>query len=409
MRPTSPIARKASTRCGARQPHIGRSVSRRLRGFRRRSSSRLRACSAARVPAMVLTARGAEQQSHGVDNVLAFINIALALGKVGQPVQRIRHADRPGEWAGRARARAEGRSAAGIPPHRRSAARRAHRRGLGNPRSGSAGSRQVRLRADSICRRTGRLRALLVIGSNPARVGAERDARRGAARAARFSRRRRFLLVRDRELRRRRAALGAVGGGRRHHHESRRAGHPPPPRARTRRQVSTDIDFLCHLARALGKSRVRSHSRVLRRCSMSCAPQRAAAPPTTRESHTSGSIAKTACSGPARRIDHPGTPRLFDDRFPTPSGRARFHAVEHDGPAEVPDERISAPPDDRPRARALPVGNADAAGRAARRGRAGTVRRNSSAGCPAPRAGRGCACDSSDAPRIGDVRQPDHA
>ncbi len=29
---------------------------------------------------MVLTARGAEQQSHGVDNVPRFINLALALG-----------------------------------------------------------------------------------------------------------------------------------------------------------------------------------------------------------------------------------------------------------------------------------------------------------------------------------------
>ena len=35
--------------------------------------------------AMVLTGRGPEQQSHGVDNVLAFINLALALGKAGKP------------------------------------------------------------------------------------------------------------------------------------------------------------------------------------------------------------------------------------------------------------------------------------------------------------------------------------
>ncbi|HEY6989983.1 MAG TPA: molybdopterin-dependent oxidoreductase, partial [Bryobacteraceae bacterium] len=34
--------------------------------------------------AMILTARGSEQQSHGVDNVLAFINLALALGKAGR-------------------------------------------------------------------------------------------------------------------------------------------------------------------------------------------------------------------------------------------------------------------------------------------------------------------------------------
>ena len=35
--------------------------------------------------AMVLTGRGAEQQSNGVNNVLSLINVALALGKVGQP------------------------------------------------------------------------------------------------------------------------------------------------------------------------------------------------------------------------------------------------------------------------------------------------------------------------------------
>ena len=35
--------------------------------------------------AMVLTGRGPEQQSQGVNNVLSFINLALALGKVGRP------------------------------------------------------------------------------------------------------------------------------------------------------------------------------------------------------------------------------------------------------------------------------------------------------------------------------------
>ncbi len=34
---------------------------------------------------------------------------------------------------------------------------------------------------------------------------------------------------------------------------------------------------------------------------------------------------------------HPGTPRLFADRFPMPDDRARFHPVEHRGPAELPD------------------------------------------------------------------------
>ncbi len=40
---------------------------------------------------------------------------------------------------------------------------------------------------------------------------------------------------------------------------------------------------------------------------------------------------------PCPAPDHPGTPRLFADTFATPDGRARFHAVEHRGPAEVVD------------------------------------------------------------------------
>ncbi len=41
---------------------------------------------------------------------------------------------------------------------------------------------------------------------------------------------------------------------------------------------------------------------------------------------------------PCPTDEHPGTPRMFLDSFATPDGRARFHAVEHRGPAEQPDE-----------------------------------------------------------------------
>jgi assimilatory nitrate reductase catalytic subunit len=40
---------------------------------------------------------------------------------------------------------------------------------------------------------------------------------------------------------------------------------------------------------------------------------------------------------PCPTADHAGTPRMFTDSFATPDGRARFVAVEHRGPAEVPD------------------------------------------------------------------------
>jgi assimilatory nitrate reductase catalytic subunit len=44
---------------------------------------------------------------------------------------------------------------------------------------------------------------------------------------------------------------------------------------------------------------------------------------------------------PCPSADHPGTARMFSERFPTPTGRARFHAVTHKAPAE---ERSAAFP-----------------------------------------------------------------
>jgi assimilatory nitrate reductase catalytic subunit len=41
---------------------------------------------------------------------------------------------------------------------------------------------------------------------------------------------------------------------------------------------------------------------------------------------------------PCPAEEHPGTPRLFEEKFYHPDGRAKFHAVEYNPPAEVPDE-----------------------------------------------------------------------
>jgi assimilatory nitrate reductase catalytic subunit len=40
---------------------------------------------------------------------------------------------------------------------------------------------------------------------------------------------------------------------------------------------------------------------------------------------------------PCPAPDHPGTPRLFSERFAFPNGRARLHAVPHTPAAELPD------------------------------------------------------------------------
>src|SRR5690606_27739064 len=44
---------------------------------------------------------------------------------------------------------------------------------------------------------------------------------------------------------------------------------------------------------------------------------------------------------PCPDIDHPGTPRMFEDgRFALPGGRARFNAVAYEPPAEEPDDEF---------------------------------------------------------------------
>ena len=62
---------------------------------------------------------------------------------------------------------------------------------------------------------------------------------------------------------------------------------------------------------------------------------------TTPASPTSGSTRRTACSGRARRHDHPGTPRLFADGFPTPTRPGAVSRASHTEPAEAPRRRVS--------------------------------------------------------------------
>lgn len=66
--------------------------------------------------AIILTARGPEQQSRGVDNVRAFINIALALGKVGRPFSGFGSITGQGNGQG---GREHGQKADQLPGYRR--------------------------------------------------------------------------------------------------------------------------------------------------------------------------------------------------------------------------------------------------------------------------------------------------
>jgi assimilatory nitrate reductase catalytic subunit len=99
----------------------------------------------------------------------------------------------------------------------------------------------------------------------------------------------------------------------------------------------TDLQILLLLARALGRGQFMSDVPEdvfdeLRKCSAGGVADYAGI---TYERLRRGEAIFWPCPSDA----HPGTPRLFLERFPTPDGRARFHAVEHKGPAEETDER----------------------------------------------------------------------
>ena len=81
--------------------------------------------------AMVLTARGPEQQRTGTAAAQAYLNLALALGLPGKPFSGYGTITGPGQRAGWPRARAQGRPAARLPQARRSRRARPRRCGLG--------------------------------------------------------------------------------------------------------------------------------------------------------------------------------------------------------------------------------------------------------------------------------------
>jgi assimilatory nitrate reductase catalytic subunit len=289
--------------------------------------------------AMVITSRGAEQQSHGVDNVLAFINVALALGKVGRRFSGYGTITGQGNGQG---GREHGQKADQLPGYRRiddPGARRHISMVWGIPEEELPGAGKSAYELIESAGEPDGIRALLVVGSNPIV-----SAPNGTNVASRFKRLE-FLAVADFFLSETAKVADVVLPSAQWAEEDgtvtnlegrvirrRRAVDPPG-------QVRTDIDFLCDLARALGKSRFFSfngHDAVFDEL-------RAA---------TRGGIAdysgisydridrEDGVFWPCPADDHPGTPRLFQETFPTASGRARFHAIEHDGPAEVPDERF---------------------------------------------------------------------
>ena len=324
----------------------GRADHRRARGATRR---RPRTCSAGASAPMVLTgarsrAAGAGRQQHARLSSTSRSRSAAS----GQPFGGFGTHHRPGQRTGRPRARAEGRSAARLPPHRRSRRARAHGRASGaspeRPFPAPGKSAYELLDVDRPRRRR----------SRAVRHGLEHRRSRRRTRMQRRSERLRaldllvvcrFLPVGDRRARRRRAAERAVGRGGRHDDEPRGARHPAAaPCIEPPADVRTDLDDpRARSPSASGKRRTGSRSPQPRRCSTSCAARARGGPADysgiTYERIDARGRRVLALS---RRSIIPGTPRLFAERFPTPSGRARFHAVRHQPPAEDARRRLSA-------------------------------------------------------------------
>ena len=289
--------------------------------------------------AMVLTARGAEQHAHGVDNVLAFINLALALGHVGRPFSGYGTVTGQGNGQG---GREHGQKADQLPGYRRiddPAARRHVAAVWGIPESQMPGPGKSAYELIMSAGERDGIRALLVMGTNP--IVSAPDAGAVAERLSRLD----FLVVSDFFLSDTAqfanvvlpAAQWAEEDGTTTNLEGRvirrrRAVDPP-------HEVRTDIDVLCAIGARLGHGAAfafadaRSVFQELRRAS--------AGGPADYSGITYERIEMTdGVFWPCPAEDHPGTPRLFADSFPTPTGRAQFVAVEHRAPAEEPDARF---------------------------------------------------------------------
>ncbi len=289
-------------------------------------------------PSMILTARGAEQHSNGTDTAQAYLNLALALGLVGRPCSGYGTITGQGNGQG---GREHGQKADQLPGYRRldDPAARAHVAAVWGidpaelPRPGVSAYEMIdRLGTP------GGVRALMVLASNI--VVSAPHSNRVRDRLAALD----FLVVSD-IFRSETAefadvvlptAQWAEEEGTMTNLEGRvirrRRALPPPP------DVRTDLEVLKELAGRLGRGRFFSSEPrevfdELRRAS-------------------AGGIAdysgityerverEDGVFWPCPAEDHPGTPRLFADGFPTPTGRAKFIRVEHRDPAEMPDRQF---------------------------------------------------------------------
>lgn len=285
--------------------------------------------------AMILTARGPEQQSRSVDNVLAFINLALALGKAGKP--HCGYGCLTGQGNGQG-GREHGQKSDQLPGYRRidNPADRAYVAGVwGVGAETLPGPGRSAYELLDTLGSEGGVRALLVMGSNV--VVSAPNAGHIERRLAALD----FLVVADFFLSETARIADVVLPTTQWAEEEgtmtnlegrvllrRRAVEPPAG-------VRSDLEILSALAERLGcregfPKQSRAVFEELRRASAGGAADYSGI---TYERIAAEDGVFWPCPGEG----HSGTPRMFLECFATPDGRARFHPVEYRPPAEVPD------------------------------------------------------------------------
>jgi assimilatory nitrate reductase catalytic subunit len=286
--------------------------------------------------AVVLTGRGPEQQVQGVNNVLGFINLMLALGKVGKPSSGWGCLTGQGNGQG---GREHGQKADQLPGYRSLRVPEdrelvASRWGVKEselPQAGPSAGEMLRDLGEE-----GGVRGLLVMGANL--VVSAPDSAVLEERLSKLA----LLVVSDMfPSETARVADVVLPVTQWAEHEGtmtnlegrllhRRPARLPPA------DVRTDLEVLKMLAEGLGRGQFIT------------ADPEAAFDELARVS--AGGLADYAGMSYARLRrgdelfwpcpdrEHPGTPHLFGERFPTSDGRARFHAVRYGSPAEEPDD-----------------------------------------------------------------------
>ncbi len=285
--------------------------------------------------AIILSGRGAEQQSQGVNNALAFINLALALGKAGR--MHCGWGCLTGQGNGQG-GREHGQKCDQLPGYRR-IDDASHREAVARAWNIDADMLPAAgLSATGILDALGQadgIQGLLLLACNPV-VSAPASATLGAR-----LRRLPLFIALDQFLSESSEQADIVLPVTQWAEETgtmtnlegrvllrRQAAAPPPG-------VRTDTAILSELAARLGHGR-----------HIPSDPEAAAAD--FRRASSGGAADYAGISferieredgvfWPCPDESHPGTPRLFLERFAHPDGRARFSAVQQRASAEQPD------------------------------------------------------------------------